>query len=141
MLEIGARGDKWAPVKRDARTMTVPWLELSVYTVNVALLALYGLTVSGHFPTALRAPQLKTWAGAAILWLTLTAACLAATMVAWVASAVLHWTAIVIAGGAMLLAAPLLLRLFPDRFVDGLGGLVAFAAGAVTAALILWVLR
>jgi hypothetical protein len=121
--------------------MTVPWLELSVYTVNVALLALYGLTVSGHFPAELRAPQLKTWAGAAILWVTLTAACLAAIMAAWVGFAVLHWTAIVIAGGAMLLAAPLLLRLFPDWFVDGLGGLVAFAAGAVAAALILWVLR
>jgi hypothetical protein len=53
----------------------------------------------------------------------------------------LHWTAIVIAGGSMLLVAPLLLRLFPDRFVDGLGGLVVFAAGAVAVALILWVLR
>jgi hypothetical protein len=121
--------------------MTVPWLELSVYTVGVTLLALYGLAVSGHFPAELRAPQLKTGAGAAILRVTLAVACLAAIMVAWVASAVLHWTAIVIAGGSMLLAAPLLLRLFPDRFVDGLGGLVVFAAGAVAVALILWVLR
>jgi hypothetical protein len=121
--------------------MTVPWLELSLYIVGVALLALYGLTVSGHFPAELRAPQLKTGAGAAILWVTLAAACLAAIMIAWVACPVLHWTAMVIAGGAMLLAAPLLLRLFPDRFVDGLGGLAAFAAGAVATALTLWVLR
>jgi hypothetical protein len=121
--------------------MMVQWLELSLYTVSVAFLALYGLTVSGHFPAELRAPQLKTRPGAAILWLTLAATCLAVVMVAWVASTALHWTAIVIGGGAMLLAAPLLLRLFPDRFVDGLSGLVAFAAGAVTAALILWGLR
>jgi hypothetical protein len=121
--------------------MTVPWLELSLYAVSVALLALYGLTVSGHFPAELRAQRLKTGAGAAILWITLAAACLATITVVWVATAVLHWTAIVIAGGAMLLAAPLLLRLFPDRFVDGLVALVAFAAGAVVAALILWVLR
>jgi hypothetical protein len=121
--------------------MTVPWLELSLYSVSVVLIALYGLTVSGHFPADLRAPQLKTGAGAAILWTTLAAACLAAIMVAWVASAVLHWTAIVIAGGAMLLAAPLLLRQFPDRFVDGLGGLVAFAVGGVSTALTLWALR
>ena len=118
--------------------MTVSWLELSLYTVSVALLALYGLTVSGHFPAEVRAPHLKTGAGAAILWVTLAAACLAAIMVAWVASAVLHWTAVIIAGGAMLLAAPLLLRLFPDRFVDGLSGLVVFAAGAVAVALIMW---
>lgn len=121
--------------------MTVPWLELSLYAVSVALLALYGLAVSGHFPAELRAPQLKTGAGAVILWVTLAAACVAAIMVAWVASTALHWTSIVIAGGAMLLAAPLLLRLFPVRFVDGFSGLVAFAAGAVTAALILWDLR
>jgi hypothetical protein len=119
----------------------VPGLELSLYTVSVALLALYGLTVSGHFPSELRAPQLKTGAGAAVLWVTLAAACLAAVMVAWVAFAVLHWTAVVIGGGAMLLAAPLLLRLLPDWFVDGLSGLVAFAAGAVTVAVILWGLR
>jgi hypothetical protein len=73
--------------------------------------------------------------------MTLAAACLAAIIVAWIASTSLHWTVIVIAGGAMLLAAPLLLRLFPDRFVGGLSGLVAFAAGAVTAALTSWGLR
>lgn len=121
--------------------MTVPWLALSLYTVSVALLALYGLTVSGHFPAELRTPQLKTGAGEAILWVTLAAACLAAIMVAWVVSTELHWTAVVIAGGAVLLAAPLLLRLFPDRFVDGLSGLVAFAVGAIVAALMLWGLR
>jgi hypothetical protein len=130
-----------ASVKRDVRIMMVPWLELSLYTASVALLALYGLTVSGHFPAELRAAQLKTGAGAAILWLTLAAACLAAIMVAWVASPLLHWTAIVIGGGGVLLAAPLLLRLFPNWFVDGPSGLVAFAAGAVMVALILWGLR
>ena len=121
--------------------ITVPLLELSLYTASVGLLALYGLTVSGHFPAELRAPQLKGGPAAAMLWVTLAAACLAAIMVAWVACTVLHWTAIIIGGGAMLLAAPLLLRLFPDRFVDGFSGLVTFSAGAVTAALILWGLR
>jgi hypothetical protein len=121
--------------------MTGPWLELSLYIISVAFLALYGLTVSGHFPAELRAPQLKTGIGAAILWTTLAAACLAAIIVAGVAPTVLHWTEIIIGGGAMLLAAPLLLRLFPNRFVDGSGGLVALAAGAILVALMLWTLR
>jgi hypothetical protein len=121
--------------------MTVPWLKLSFYIVSVAFLALYGLTVSGHFPAELRTPQLKTGMGAAVLWTTLAAACLAAIIVVGVAPTVLHWTEIIIGGGAMLLAAPLLLRLFPDRFVDGSGGLVALATGAILAALMLWALR
>ena len=50
----------------------------------------------------------------------------------------LPWPAIIIGGGAMLLAAPLLLRPFPDRFVDGLAGLATFAVSALAIAAVLW---
>jgi hypothetical protein len=118
--------------------MTLPWLELLLFMVAVGLLALYGLTFSGHFPVEFRAPELKTATGAVVLWATLAAACLAALIALGVALSVLPFSAIVIGAGAMLLATPLLLRPFPDRFVNGSVGLIAFAAGALLAAFGLW---
>jgi len=50
----------------------------------------------------------------------------------------LPWYAITIGAGAMLLAAPLLLRPFPDSFVNGSSALVVFAVGAAAIAVILW---
>jgi hypothetical protein len=118
--------------------MTLPWLDLLLFAAAVALLALYGLTVSGHFPAEFRSEQLRTAAGTLAIWATLIVAS-AATIIAIVAaSRVLPWSAIIISGGAMLLTAPLLLRAFPDRFVDGFAALVSFASGALLAAGLLW---
>lgn len=47
------------------------------------------------------------------------------------------WSAAIIAGGLSLLFAPLVLRAFPDRLVDGAGALIAFAAATVAAAVAL----
>jgi hypothetical protein len=57
--------------------MTLPWVELIIFAIAVGLLALYGLTFSGHFPAEFRNPQLRGGLGAAILWGTLITACLA----------------------------------------------------------------
>ena len=117
----------------------LPWGQLVLFMIAVALLALYGLAVSGHFPAEFRSAELKTRVGATILWATLIAAALAAAVVVLgVAGGALPWSAIVIGGGGMLLVAPLLLRPFPDRFVNGPAGLVTFAAGAMAAAFMLW---
>jgi hypothetical protein len=118
--------------------MTFPWSELALFMVAIALLALYGLTVSGHFPAEVRAPALRSTTGAATLWTTLVAAGVAAIITIAAALRALPWSAIIIGGGAMLLFAPLLLRPLPDRFVNGYAALVGFAGGAVLAALILW---
>ena len=118
--------------------MTLPWGELALFMIAIALLALYGLTVSGHFPAELRAPALRSAIGATTLWATLVAAALAAIVAIAAAVRVLPWSAIIIGGGAMLLFAPLLLRPLPDRFVNGYSALLVFAGGAVLAALILW---
>ena len=115
--------------------MTLLWLELMLFMLAVGLLALYGLTFSGHFPSEFRAPDLKTAAGTIVLWATLAAACLAAIIALGVALPVLPWSVIIISAGAILLATPLLLRPFPDRFVNARAALIAFAAGAVLAAL------
>lgn len=119
--------------------MTFPWSELALFMIAIALLALYTLTVSGHFPTEVRATALKTSIGVTTLWATLVAAGLAAMIMVIAALRVLPWSAIIIGGGAMLLFAPLLLRPLPDRFVNGCAALVVFAGGAALAALILWV--
>jgi hypothetical protein len=116
----------------------MPWTELALFMTAVMLLSLYGLTVSGHFPAELRAAELRTGLGAFTMWATILLAGLSAVIVASAAFDLLPWYAIVIGGGAMLLAAPLLLRPFPDRFVNGRAGLVVFAAAATAVALLLW---
>jgi hypothetical protein len=114
-----------------------------VFVLLMALIlacTLYGLAASGHFPAQHRLPALKSGAGGAILYGTIAitlAAVVAGIVAAWQA---LPWPALIIGGGAMLLAAPLLLRLFPDRFVDGRAALVTFAAAAAACALLLgWI--
>jgi len=108
------------------------WGALVVFALLVMSAALYGLTVSGQFPSEHRAEALKSPGGAAILWGTMAlgfATAVVGLAHAWVA---LPWTWAVIAGGGVLLMAPLVLQLFPDSFVDGSAGLLAFAAiGAV----------
>jgi hypothetical protein len=119
--------------------MTLPWDALALFMIAIGLLALYGLAVSGHFPAEARVPALRSGLGATILWATVVAAGFAAIITIITALRVLPWAAIIIGGGAMLLFAPLLLRPLPDRFVNGYAALLAFAVGAVVAALILWV--
>ena len=112
------------------------WVELIMFALAVAALALYGLAVSGHFPADARAAESRP--GRAIIWSTIVVAGAAALVVLGVAWSVLPWYAIVIASGAMLLAAPLLLQPFPDGFVDGSGALLVFSTGAAALALALW---
>jgi hypothetical protein len=104
-----------------------PLADLAVFMGLVLAFAHFGLTASGHFPAEHRAPTLRTAVGGAILWLSI--ACAAVVLGAAVLLAVerLPAYASVIGGGAMLLAAPLILQGFPDAFVDGRAGLVTFA--------------
>ena len=118
--------------------MTLLWDELALFMIVTVFLALYGLTVSGHFPAELRAAALRNAIGTTTIWATFVAAALAAIIAVTAAVRVLPWPASIIGGGAMLLFAPLLLRLFPDRFVNGHLALLAFAGSAMLASLILW---
>jgi hypothetical protein len=113
-------------------------LPLLLFMALVLAAALHGLAASGHFPAQHRAPALTSGGGAAILYGTtaIVVVALAAGIVgAWRA---LPWPAAVIGGGGMLLAAPVVLRMFSDRFVDGRGAPVAFACAAMLATLLLW---
>jgi len=66
-------------------------------------------------------------------------ALLALSLVVGAAAAwrIMPWPAAVIAGGAAILAAPLLLRPLPDRFVNGRAALLAFSGASVVLALAL----
>jgi hypothetical protein len=114
-------------------------MTLALFIIGVTLLTLFGLTVSGHFPSAVRSEQLKTPLGTLVIGATLLSSGLAAVILIVVAFRVLPWTAIIIGGGGALLAGPLLLRTLPDDFVDGLAGLLTFTAAAIVTALVLLV--
>ena len=117
----------------------IPWFELMLFVSGVGFSALYGLTVSGHFPAEFRAAELRTGLGAAILWGTIATACVAAAVTLLVGWIVLPWYAIAIGAGMVLLATPLLLRPFPDWFVNGRAGLLTFAAAAAASAIVMWI--
>ena len=112
-----------------------PLPELALFMALVLVLALYGLTVSGHFPEEHRAASLKTVGGSLLLWGTI-ALCAALTIAALAfAWQQLPAPAAIIAGGAMVLIAPLLLQPLPDSFVNGRRGLITFTIIGVGLAL------
>lgn len=114
------------------------WPQLPLFMGAMMLIALYGLTVSGHFPAEFRGETLKGGSGAIALWISIAVAVSAAGLTLLRGWETLPWYAVVIGAGAMLLFAPLLLRPLPDSFVNGRGGLVVFSVGAAVLAFLLW---
>lgn len=113
-------------------------LPLMLFMMLVLTLSLHGLAAAGHFPRERRMPALRSFAGTLILFgsLMIAAVCLAAGLIAaWVR---IPWYAAVIGGGAVVLMAPLVLQIFPERFVDSRGALIGFACAAALLASIIW---
>jgi hypothetical protein len=100
--------------------------------------ALLALSASGHFPHREHADGRRP--GTLSLWGSMLAGVAATAVGVGVAWQYLPWAPAVIAGGLAILAAPLVLQKFPDRFVDGRGALAAFGGGAVLLAALLVVL-
>lgn len=113
---------------------------LILFAALLLVLSLHGLAASGHFPHEHRAPALASGSGAVVLYgsMALALFCLLAGLAA--AWHLIPWYAAVIGGGAAILFAPLILRWFPNRFVDGWGSLLSFAAGALLLAVSLLLL-
>jgi hypothetical protein len=112
-------------------------LPLILFMALLLAVALCGLAASGHFPRQHRSPALQSGAGPFILFgsLALSLLCLAAGL--WLAGRTIPWYAMVIGGGAVLLAAPLLLRPFPDDFVNGRVALIAFSSASLLTVVLL----
>jgi hypothetical protein len=116
------------------------WFTLLTFGAGVLFVALYGLTVSGHFPRDGRDGALSSGSEVAALWGTISLAIACTVAIASLGWQALPWYALALAGGGAVLFAPLLLQPLPDSIVDGPAGLVAFSGAAAAAAVILWML-
>ena len=110
---------------------------LIIFAALLLAAALLALAASGHFP---RRADASNDPGGIVLGVSMLAGAAASAAGLVTAWRHLPWPPAVIAGGIAILAAPLVLRKFPDRFVDGSASLAAFAGGAVVLAAILLVL-
>lgn len=110
---------------------------LLLFMASLLALSLYGLAASGHFPREHRAPAFASGIGPIILFGSIAvaiASLLAAIVAAWY---LIPWYAAIIGGGLAILCAPLVLRQFPDSFVNGRFALLGLAgAGAIIALLL-----
>ena len=114
-----------------------PLIALLLLVLLVSAATLQGLAASGHFPLRDDSAKPSSRSGHVILLGSTGVALLALVAGSVAAPRLTSWSATIIAGGLSLLFAPLVLRAFPDRFVDGAGALVSFAAATVAAAVIL----
>lgn len=110
------------------RIATPEWTVLALFIAIVLSVTVYGLALSAHFPAEHRRESLSGPTGGLILWGTMVAAGLAAAAAVRLGWAFLPGYAAVIAGGAAILAAPLVLKPLPDHLIDERGGLLVFAA-------------
>ena len=101
----------------------------------ILVASLHGLAASGHFPRALQPST--SGVGPMILFGSMAVAI--AGLACGIAAAVrfVPWYAAIIGGGLSILAAPLVLQRFPDRFVDSGGALLSFAAVNMALAILL----
>lgn len=112
---------------------------LVLFAALMLSLSLFGLAASGHFPREHRRSTFATGRGPFLLFGSMVVAVIALVTGLWAAWRVLPWYAVVIGAGGPMLAAPLVLQRFSDRFVDGRTALIVFAgAGAVLAAVLTW---
>jgi hypothetical protein len=112
-------------------------IPLLLLAALLLVFCLHTLAASGQFPREHRAPALASGAGTIVLFGTIVVAMTslaAALLAAW---RLVPWYAAVIGGGLAILAAPLVLQQFPDRFVDGRASLLSFSAAAALLALLL----
>jgi hypothetical protein len=115
------------------------WIPLALFTTLLLFVSLYALAASGQFPREHRTPALMSGAGAIVLYGTIAVALISLLAALFTAWRLIPWYAAVISGGLGILAAPLVLQQFTDRFVDGRTSLVSFAgAGALLAFLLVW---
>jgi hypothetical protein len=114
-------------------------LPLLLLTALLLVFSLHTLAASGQFPREHRTPALASGLGGIVLYGTIAVAITSLVVALLAAWRLIPWYAAVIGGGLAILAAPLVLQQFPDRFVDGRASLLSFAAaGALLALLLVW---
>lgn len=104
------------------------WPHLLVLMALVLTLCIFAIFAAGHFPYTSRSPELKTPAATATIWGTIIIAASSALLSLAFAFRTLPWYAAVIGSGLMVLAAPLIAQMFPDRFVNSKAVLLILSA-------------
>jgi len=112
------------------------WAALVLFSTLVLTIALFGLSLSGHFPTQAQKLGRKDVATRAVVVSCIVVVGIAAAKTVGIALHHLPAPMAIIGGGAALLAAPLVLQRFPDTFVDGLRGIVVLATISLALVLI-----
>ncbi len=113
------------------------WLGLGVLALQVLVVELLVLCLSGHFPLAVQQPEFKSPAGRLLLTASVLVCALSVVLAVGFALRRLPVPSAIIAAGVALLTAPLILKQFPDRFVDGRQGLVVLGGLAAALGLVL----
>lgn len=92
------------------------WIPLALFTTLLLFVSLHALAASGQFPREHRAPALMSGGGAIVLYGTIAVALISLLAALFAAWRLIPWYAAVIGGGLAILAAPLVLQQFTDRF-------------------------
>jgi hypothetical protein len=98
-----------------------------IFAIFILAAAMFGLAASGHFPREFRSPRFNSAKGATSLWTSIVLA--GAAFVFGTAAAIFHlpWYVLIIAAGAAILIAPLVLATFPDPIVNGHATLIVLS--------------
>jgi hypothetical protein len=110
---------------------TTQIFDLALFMALLLTVSMYALAASGHFPREHRMQKFETAFGRIVLFGTIVFSIVCAALGIYFIHASVPWYAAVIGGGAMVLAAPLVLQLFSDQFVDGRTSLLTFSGAAV----------
>jgi hypothetical protein len=140
VLYISSRDFRLAKAPTETSVPLLSYIAPLVLLVGLILAAaLQGLAASGHFPYRPNGTAFASTFGGVILFGSIALVLLALVGGIMAALRFVPWSAAIIGGGVALLAAPLVLRWFPDRFVDGRGAPLVFAGiGAALALLLMW---
>jgi hypothetical protein len=112
-------------------------IPLLPFVLLVLAATLQGLAASGHFPLRDSGTKSTAQPGRATLLASIAVTLLALLAGCTALLRLTAWSAAIIAGGLSLLFAPILLRVFPDRFINGAGALIVFTGGTLAAAAVL----
>ncbi|MEZ5815847.1 MAG: hypothetical protein R3D44_02040 [Hyphomicrobiaceae bacterium] len=112
------------------------WTALALFSGLVLAVTLYTLALSIHFPAEHRRASLRNGMGRVVLLGTMAVAGCAALVALRFAAGFLPGYAAVLAGGAAILVAPVVLKPLPDSLIDDRGGLLLFAGVAAALAMV-----
>lgn len=112
----------------------IHWPALLLFSALILVIALFALSLSGHFPVVRPGRDAQAYLTRALLVTCIIVIALVTATALGFALRLLPGPMAIIGAGTALLAAPQVLPMLPDRFVDGRRGMVVLAALAAALA-------